>query len=221
MAFGMMAAGGVQASSEITWGAVRNITGDADVSTEGTSVLAANFCAIQDITVNGVTFSGGGDMPDVNDSSVYGDALVYQVDRAHNTAFTSAEVPFRTLSENYKILLGGGVYNLARALSDDMTFNKLIPGQTYQLQVWASDPRTFIASTYANLTMTIDGAVTLDMNVGDQEGGCGQYVIGTFTADETGSQTIRLKTTKNCWTINALQLRAVSNTPKPLGLITG
>ncbi|MDF7809209.1 PKD domain-containing protein [Pontiellaceae bacterium B12219] len=189
-------------AAEITWGSAQDIAGDTDVSINGFSVFGASFDTASDVTVNGVTFRGGGTATTLQNSEVYGDDLTYSVNRNHDTAYTSTANPFASLSSNYKALLDGGLYStLAGNVSVPMTLGNLITNLDYEVQIWVNDPRLTV-----DRTISVDGETTLDYNINNIAGSLGQYVIGTFTADAV-TQSFTLSVTNGGWQINALQLR--------------
>jgi hypothetical protein len=66
----------------------------------------------------------------------------------------------------------------------DMTLLNLAVGQTYTLQVWTNNSNPI--STSASLWDFFgDHVQNIDINTNDQIGGVGQYLFGTFTADDT------------------------------------
>jgi hypothetical protein len=201
-------------ASVITWGSATTIAGDSDVVTNGTSVFAGNFdTGAASTAVNGVTFIGGGTTTTMRNSTLYGDYLTYNNSYISSsaTAFTTTSAPFANLSTEYKALLDGAIYGTADSVTKTFTLGDLTEGQQYLVQVWASDPRT---GTGRNTTV---GGVTLLNNSTDTVGGLGQYVIGTFTADATGTQSFEVSSTLGL-TINALQVRAIPE-PATIGML--
>ncbi|WPJ97891.1 PEP-CTERM sorting domain-containing protein [Coraliomargarita algicola] len=205
----------------ITWLSPTNISGDSDVSTEGDFVFAASFYTLTtSTTVNGVTFSGGGNISDMADSSPYGTDLTYNFYDANDTAFTSAVEPYSKLSADYQTLLQSAILGQNNGGALTLTLGDLTLSQEYQLQIWVNDPRGGgVASRYTTIT---DGPV-LEYSVTDDSGSAGQYVIGTFTADAT-TQSITISGGTDSGSssnqINALQLRAVPE-PSSTALLIG
>src|SRR5882757_3082658 len=102
-----------------------------------------------------------------------------------------------------------------------LTWGGMTPGNTYLLQFWANDGRN---STTAERSETLTGGANTSaaLAYGFGSSGPGQYVIGTFVADGTGTQTI----TMNAFggndigpsaQINLLQLRDIT-VPEPSSL---
>ena len=153
-------------AGEITWDPPQNSSGPGDVSTEGTLVEAFNLTDAALVpgttTVNGVTFThddtlfgllGGVGLLDGNTSGDADyDALLDSVDHG-NTA----------VADPWVIQVGGN----------------LQVGETYTLQLWYTDLRSF-ATGFTQIYDDGNGnTVTLDSD----SGGLGQFVIGTFIAD--------------------------------------
>jgi len=86
-------------------------------------------------------------------------------------------------------------------------------GDAYEFQWWSSLSGAGANSDLSvTTTATAGNAVTLDANIGNVEGGLGQYVIGTFLADAS-TQNVQFT-----GPINAGQLRQlphVSTVPEP------
>ncbi|MFM7244595.1 MAG: PEP-CTERM sorting domain-containing protein [Planctomycetaceae bacterium] len=99
------------------------------------------------------------------------------------------------------------------------TLGGLTAGQQYRIQWWTSDPANsqgVLNETFATTTATSGtSSVTLDSNSTNANGGLGQYVIGTFTADAT-SQTFDLNSPSGNTSplIDGFQLRTVA-VPEP------
>ncbi|MDQ8209638.1 hypothetical protein QEH52_19115 [Coraliomargarita sp. SDUM461003] len=196
-------------AAEITWGSATNITGDSDVSTDGSLVVAASFNTdFASIVVNGVTFAGGGTNGDMRDSDTYGAALTYDVSNNSDAAYAEDVSPFNTLSSNYQNLLGSGLWDGTTSTTEEFTFGGLSIDQEYQIQIWAQDARS--GREGQSLTITGAGGVSLDYTDRNTQGGLGQYVIGTFTADASTQSFTFDK--DSSWHVNAMQVRSI---PEP------
>jgi hypothetical protein len=147
-------------AATIQWGAAQNISSDSDVPSVST-YSARNVGGSATETVNGVAFSSPSDIS--MDGPAYND-------------FGTAS----GLSASYQNLLKCAQYDVTT-----ITLSGLVVGTNYEVQVWANDSR----SAGSGRNTVLDGAVTLDQNDTEAEGGKGQYALGTFTADAT-SQTI-------------------------------
>ena len=173
------AASAAQATA-ITWGSAQGITGDTDVSLEGTLVRAHGANAA---TVNGVAFAADWSVNSPTYSTTatagpdtFSSTTLYLNKNA--TVFGSAAAPFVNLSTAYKTLLQGAVY-ADHVDTATYTFGGLTNGQKYLVQLWVNDSRA--SQTW---TQTVDGTVATDPNTTTTNvaGGMGQYIIGRFTA---------------------------------------
>lgn len=203
-------------AATILWGAAQNIAGDTDVSTLGTSVLAANFvnASGSSQTVNGVTFATTNNTASINGGGVTMTASGYANTRGPTT-FTTTLTPFSGLSSGYQALLGSA-YDLESTNGGTWTVSLtgLTVGQSYQVQMWANDPRAGGSTTR---TSTYDGN-TVKLNATETAGTPGQYRLGTFVANST-SQSITIGSTiigaNNSAMVSALQVRNITNIPEP------
>ncbi|MEI7901170.1 MAG: invasin domain 3-containing protein [bacterium] len=162
-------------AASITWGTATTITGDSDVSTNGTFKYAYHWNAANQ-TVNGVTFTG------TTSTNAGGSDVGLAGFDAQYDAFTGSTTPFTGLSTAYKATLAGSPYNGGAAVT--VTLKNLTNGKQYAVQVWVEDARIYGQDRKA--TLTAGNSVTLDYNSKDTSnanGGVGQYSIGTFTAD--------------------------------------
>lgn len=203
-------------AATILWNAsATNISGDTDVSTNGTSEYAYSMGnAGASLAVNGVTFLGlnhGGNS----------DLSITTLGNSNATAFGNGNgaSAFQTLSENYQDVLGSGVFNGGSG-SVTFTLNNLTDGQEYEVQFWLNDARSRAdMDTVPRLATIVGTSTVVDYNTAgaSTNAGLGQYIIGTFTADAT-TQTFGL--TSNARQLNAIQLRAVPE-PSTYALIAG
>ncbi|MCX6878556.1 MAG: Ig-like domain-containing protein [Verrucomicrobia bacterium] len=170
-------------ATPITWGAAQNVTGASDVLNTGTPVYAYAFGTdVGAQTVNGVAFAVGG---------IGGGGT--------NVTITGGQAcgPYFPLSSpaGYNGILKGAVFaNNASGAVMTATLKNLVEGQEYAVQVWSGNV------DYGGSNVTYDGSVSLSQTIG-------QFAIGTFIADATGSQVIVL-TGINCQ-FNAIQVRTV------------
>jgi hypothetical protein len=181
-------------ASTITWGTPTTISDDSDVSLNGKLDRAYSFGGVA-TTVDGVTFDDWGAQTE--------DTSWLQWPGA--TSFGSAAEPFSSLNAAYQTLLAGARYRAHDF--GELTLNNLTPNSKYEVQVWVNDSR--LGQGYRS--QTVSGSLSLSYNVGNADGGLGQYVIGTFTADSTGSQTLSISGVDNVQ-FNGLQLRII---PEP------
>lgn len=245
-----MVASSTQAAN-ITWGGAQNISVDTDVSLNGTLVRAANMTPLGqtldiDVSLNGVTFvrSPRNDATTNTLTLPNGDFIMAVDDGSAGSTrigpgtfqgFGGGSAPFNTLSAAYQQLLSTACWNDGNCLNPDntaryiVTLNNLTIGKAYQLQVWVNDFRASnLGQVNTSLLTTVsDGVSSVDLqhNVNDIQGGIGQYVIGTFTADAT-NQVVTLTggnapgvdtDTVSCVALlNAYQLRAITPASAPV-----
>ncbi len=203
--------------SLLIWGNATNISGDSDVSTNGSLVAAFNMFG-PDVTVNGVTFSQfnvtGGTTSATNGNFTFTETPGVLVP-ANN--FGSASAPFSNLSANYRTLLSSAI-----STSDNNTLtlaiHNLTVGQIYQFQFW-TNASNFNPNFGFDTVATSPLPVTVDANTTNANGGVGQWVIGTFTCGDP-NQFITFNGTNSSQapTVNAFQLRNVSVVPEPSSL---
>ena len=181
-------AGSVSAAM-ITWDSAFDVVGPEDVTATGILHEAINGSSVAgQVVVNGVTFTNSDDL--LGNSSG-GDFLA---------GSTTGDADYDALLN--KLDYGGGT-----STTISMGGGTLIPGANYMVQVWFTDLR----SAYMNRVMTFGDGLGNTVDVHASTGGLGQYTMGTFNADATGSQTLSLITNGfgNAH-ITAYQLRAVS-----------
>ena len=193
----------------ITWGIVQNVTGDSDVVTTG-SLLHAYSGGTG--TVNGVTFTnnwvglnynGIGYNAQQQGNDVF-QGVGYYV-HVNNSAYGITSAPFSALSAGYQSILAGAVYADHEETST-YTIGGLTSGQSYLVQIWASDARN-ISAVWDRYTL-LYGTAQLDFNQANAGGSPGQFVVGTFLAN-AATQNIAVYGNV-APQINALQVRAVS-----------
>src|ERR1044071_9065094 len=193
------------AQPNVTWQAPVAISGPSDVSTSG--ALKGALAPGDDYTgsggsrsdyypVNGVTFAAYGTSG--ANFGLSGSGI--NLDRYNN--FTSPN----TGDANYDYLLTVAVFNWnASSSSMIVSWTNMTPGNTYLAQFWLNDGR---ASQPGTSTFT-GGANTSDP-VAIGNGVPGQYIIGTFVADSSRSESV---TMSPGIMLNLVQVRDI--TPKP------
>jgi len=156
------------------------------------------------LPVNGVTFNAYGSGPFNSFVSTSG------ID-AHYTSYNSPG----TGDNNYDTILKAAVYSGGASIS--LTWGGMTPGNSYLLEFWVQDGRN---STTAERSETLTGGANTSaaLAYGFGDNGPGQYVIGTFVADGTGTQTITLNASSGAdigasAQVNLMQLR--NTTPRP------
>ena len=206
MAIGLSAT--VQAST-VSWGAATTISGASDVSTSGSLVQAYALGGSSALTVNGVTFSPVNISADTADMAVGVDALTAD-DIGNYNGFGPAS---SSLSAAYQTLIGSAAFEAySNQTPLTLTLNGLNPGQTYQFEGWVNDSRPTVSwsETFADSS---GNNVSLQFQT---QSDLGQFAVGTFNADSTGSQTIVITGTLDSQ-LNAFQVRTVPE-PGTLGL---
>ena len=183
----LLAAGLPVRAAVITWATPVNITTDTDVDTNGILNYAETW-GQNGATVNGVTFA--------YDTSKTGDANVGIAFGSTAGTDKSGEgvggtgTPYAGLSTAYKVLVKGTVWANV-GTQGTITLNNLTVSNLYEVQIWENDSRGGYATRVATLSDSSAGgdSVSLAHCVGgttsSANGGLGQYVIGTFTADGT------------------------------------
>lgn len=205
-------------AATIYWGSASPITGNTDVSTEGSLIGAFDIgdAGVPGTApINGVSFAPfalpTGDVT----STVTGAGVNFTITSvggflSDNGNFASGTGPFATLSAEYQDLLRSGSY----ADSFDplvLTITGLTAGNQYQFQWWAN----YSGPGQDYTTATAGYSRTLLDNTGNAVNppyGVGEYAIGAFTAD-SGTQVITFSPGNSpTGPINGFQLRAI---PEP------
>jgi hypothetical protein len=166
----------------ISWGTPQQIAGDSDVQT-GSVVYAYALGWGGSTTINGVMFAGFA--PNSSSGNLAVDGMGGAVGGASDNTFASPDAPFASLSSAYQSMLGNSLYDTG-STTMGITLGGLTIGQAYEVEVWVNDSRGSVGP-YRWEDLTTTGGVNsanLDYDTGG-EGGLGEYVIGTFTADAT------------------------------------
>ena len=197
-------------NATISWGAPTTISGDSDVSTDGTLVGAFNMNG-PTATVNGVTFASF--MFTTNTPSASDGNFTF-TESSHVLAATglgSGSPPFSNLSSSYQTLLSTA---LTTDDNNTLTLNisGLTIGQQYEFEFFLNGSNTAGTDNFRTIA-SAGNSVSLDDNTTNAVGGVGQFVIGTFTA-ASSNELITFNGTDSTQapTINAFELRAV---PEP------
>jgi hypothetical protein len=197
----------VARGASITWDTPQNISGVGDVSTAGTLVGAANVgdVGVPSTTVNGVTFQSfaapGGNGTSGMFTMTAGGGGVFQ----SNNGGASPNPPFSSLDSNYQTLLSSYVVPLFSPVT--LTMSGLTVGMQYQFQFWSNLSSQMFGY---QITATAGNSVSLSSNVDGANGGLGQWVIGTFTAD-AAFQSINFIGDGDGGFLNGFQLRLAPN----------
>ena len=195
-------------AADISWQTPATISGTSDVSTLGT--LVGTWAPGDDaynpdsLPVNGVTFNAYGSGP-------FNSFLSTSGINDHYTGYNSPG----TADNNYNTILKAAVYSYGSSIS--LTWGGMAPGDTYLLEFWVQDGRN---STTAERSETLTGGANTSaaLAYGFGNNGPGQYVLGTFVADGTATETLTLNASGGndigpSAQINLMQLRNI--TPRP------
>jgi hypothetical protein len=220
---GLAAAAASAQNANISWQAPTTISGASDVSVAGTLVGTwgpgddwGGTNRSDNYPVNGVTFAayGSGSFSSwVNSSGL-------------NDRYGSYGNP-NTADPNYNYLLQTAEYSYGSTVS--LTWGGMTPGDDYQLEFWVNDGRN---SATAERSETLTGgsstSAALAYGTGANGTGPGQYILGTFVADGTGTETLTVNGFGGADAgasaqVNLLQLRDITPTPEPssLALLAG
>src|SRR6266581_1852560 len=163
----------------VTWQAPHTISGAPDVSTLGTyfGSWAPQDGSANSYPVNGVTFQGFSDLPYFTSGPTF--------DAGYN-GYGSPNTP----DSNYNTLLQYARYSNEGSTPATFSWSGMTPGNTYLIQLWVNDGRNIGQSR--SETVTGGDSTSAPLSFGSNGTGPGQYVIGTFVADNSGSQTLIL-----------------------------
>jgi hypothetical protein len=184
-------------AANITWQTPQTISGTSDVSLDGT--LFGTWAPGDDwggtsrsdyYPVNGVTFAA------------YGSGANYSASGSSMDRYGSYADP-NTADPNYNFLMQTAEFNWN---SDPITvsWDSMVVGNTYEVEVWANDGRGLGRSETINA-----GDNSVDLNMSPAAGGPGQYAIGTFMADSTTQSFTLTPDGSYGGQINLLQLRTL------------
>ena len=204
-----MLAGPIASGAAIYWNPSTVISADTDVLASGTLSYAYNFnnTAAASATVNGVPFTG----TNVHTGTIATNVTLSGLTANNANTFGAASGTYVALSASYRNLLVGGSYGGTGA--GTVTLNNLTIGQTYAVQLWINDSRTFGSARTATVTSAGGNTVTVDYNNTETTGGVGQHVTGVFTANAvTQAFTI---TGSASTQISSIQLRNITAAGTP------
>ena len=90
-----------------------------------------------------------------------------------------------TADANYNYVLQTAIYSYGEPIS--LTWGGMTAGDTYQLEFWVNDGRnSMTAERSETLTGGANTSAALAYGTGPNGTGPGQYILGTFVADNTG-----------------------------------
>lgn len=190
-------------AADITWQTPVNISGPPDINTSG--ALFGTWAPGDDwggtsrsdyYPVNGITFAAYG----TAGANFAFSGTGINLDRYNGFANPN------TVDGNYNYLLQTAVFNWNSSSSSMIvSWTNMTPGNTYLVQFWLNDGRSGHAATS---TFTGDVIASEPVAIGD--GVPGQYVIGTFVADGSRSQSVMMSPGIM---LNLMQVRDITPTP--------
>jgi hypothetical protein len=200
-------------AANITWTNPQAISQTSDVLLTGSLVGAYYFTEFDNLTplsLNGVSFTPvqvSGNTVSAGNFTLNGSA------NAGSLVTESFVDPYTSLPSTYQGILAGGM----SGSSITMTIAGLLSGQSYRFEFWSSYSSDGTGGEY-DTKATAGNAVSLYSSLPDDDGGLGQFTVGTFLATGT-TQTITFTGVTSQALINAFQLRVV---PEPAsGMLFG
>ena len=193
-------------AADITWQTPTTISGASDVSTQGTffgSWAPGDDAYNPDaLPVNGVTFNAYGSLSGIGASGSFLD---------HYTGYNNPG----TADANYNTILQAAVFNW-NADPIMVGWNGMTAGNTYLVELWVNDGRNATVNA-RTLTVTGGANTSAPLALGSGDSGPGQFIIGTFVADASGSESIALTPGAGGYgaQINLLQVRDITVVPEP------
>ena len=154
-----------------------------------------------------------------------GRITITSLDQTDNTVFNGNDTPpagstNASLSAEYQSLVAGAAFGSGGATTSDVTLRNLRSGDDYEVQIWLHDARNISNARLGTVTSGAN-SVTLAYNSndaisggadGNNNGGVGQFVIGTFTAtSSTETFTLSVPDGQGGLQLNAIQVRNISD----------
>jgi hypothetical protein len=199
-------------NANITWNTPLTISGTSDVSLSGALVGTwapgddwGGTSRADNYPVNGVTFAAYGSGP-------FGSFISQSGINDRYGSFIAS-----TPDSNYNFLLASCVYSYGSSIG--LTWGGMTPGDTYQLEFWVNDGRNSITAE-RNETLTGGASTSAALFYGTSGTGPGQFVLGTFVADGTGTETLTINAAGGAdigasAQVNLMQLRDITPVPEP------
>jgi hypothetical protein len=191
-------------AADVTWQTPLTISGTSDVSLNGTLVGTwgpgddyGSPSRSDDHPVDGVTFAAYG-------SGFFSAGFSAGGFNDRYNGFGNAG----TADSNYNYLLTVAEYTYGGDWS--ITLTGLTVGNTYEIELWANDGR----GNDRIQTFTGGANTSATLFVGPSSGGPGQFILGTFVADGTGSETISSSSPTGP-ILNLAQIRDITPVPEP------
>ena len=209
----------VQAAS-VTWGSIAQMSGAADINTNGSLFQALNFgggstVALQ--TVNTVPFA-----PAAVDSNTatqtWGNVGIDATPSTWVQFLTQIGSTATTGDADFDAMLEHAMFDPVNPHEgNDLTISNLVAGNTYEIQIFSNDSRNIPA--IFGRTTTLDGSVTLPQNGGSAT--LGGMITGSVVADGA-PLVIRVDSLESSYLLNAMQIRLTEvGIPEPTTLALG
>jgi hypothetical protein len=197
----MLAAVANAQNANITWNTPLTISGSSDVSTLGNYFGSwTPYAYNSPETVNGVSL--GSDLPGV--SSTF--------DNAGGTGTYDSP---GTASANYNDLLTSALFGNS-AGPYTVSWDGMTVGDTYQLEFWVNDARNIGGLRTETVTGGANTSPILDYGSNANGTGPGQYIIGTFVANNASQNiTILASGYAPSSQMNMLLVRDITSVPEP------
>ena len=221
----LMSLAGANAAVSVT-GSVQLISGETDVSTEGTLVLAHSYTGLiggslpPNPVVNGVTFTSISSTAGATGAALTGYA------NSNGTVYNSSTAATTAAPDGgaYDALIQGAFSN-SGGTATTLSLSNLLTNQSHLAQIWIHDARAMAVNrqtTFSGVDEVL-GTVTLgtvDYNSTNLVNGTGQFINVYFTtgAAETTFTISGVANDSNARQINAFQLRAI---PEPQSALLG
>lgn len=190
---------GMSQAATISWGAPTDVTGSlSDFSTTGTfheAYSGDNAAVTVDPAGLNITFASAGNLA--------------------NGVFAAADPAIRA-DATYDALLENATWAGGDATLDLGSQVALVPGNTYEVQLWVADTRGCCANRQKSYGDTA-GVSTVTLNSGAGDGSNTDMVIGTFIADGTTQTLSFVGSGATHPQFNAIQVRDVT-VPEPSSL---
>ena len=202
-------------SATVSWEAVKAISGESDVVTEGRRVVAVGFAGSKgESTLNGVVFSVVASLARLPEGVAKGGSFGSSL-----TVSNRGVPPFSNLPTAYQAILKYSLCTGGSTGIGTLTFSNLTPGKAYLVQLWVNNSYDADASSRSTLVADNDGMVSAVALVhshaaSGSSGGVGSHVVGRFTADGE-SQTFYVKGKSSKAYLSAFQLRSLSSGSSP------
>jgi hypothetical protein len=202
--FGLLSAVAQAQNALINWQTPATISGASDVSTLGTYLgsWAPYDGSANTLPVNGVTFQGFSDLSGLSPVNF-------------DNGYTGFGSP-GTANVNYNSLLQCATFS-NESTPNSLTWGGMTAGDSYLVELWVNDGRNI--GQARSETFTGGGSISANVLYGSDGSGPGEYIIGEFVADSTGTETIDVTPYSSGANpdpqLNLFQVRDITPTPEP------